>query len=217
MRSILFFAAGVIITFGGYVAKAAPILNENLAASGLITVYGDSQDPNLFYYAPNYMGVCRDESGSSLLAYRAYVNSSGYRRGLVMTTMCLRYGKEIEGVIAEIKTRIPTARFAGVAFTSSRMVLNDEVLSGFLASNSCDHPGGVIGQEQACSFVFNSSGRAMFTELMKKGLGLVLNFEYNVHGVRRNATGGFDDAVGTFYVAARITKEDAVHVPELQP
>lgn len=200
----------------GSFAQAAPILNENLAASGLITVYGDSQDPKLFYYAPNYMGVCRDETGGPVFTYKGYVNASGYRRGLVMTTMCLKYGRDIEGVIAEIKSRVPEARFAGVAFTSSRMVLKDEVLAGFLASNSCDHPGGVIGQEQACSFIFNSNGRKMFTELMKTGLGLVLNFEYTIHGVRRNAAGGFDDATSTFYVAARIMKEDATRVPELQ-
>ncbi|MBX3019459.1 MAG: hypothetical protein KF767_16350 [Bdellovibrionaceae bacterium] len=205
----------VFLTWGSF-ATAAPILNESMAASGVITVYGDSVDPKLFYYAPNHMGVCRDEAGQPIFAYKNYVNNSGYKRGLVMTTMCLKYGKEIESVIAEIKSRVPDARFAGVAFTSSQMILKDESIAGLLASNSCNHPGGVIGQEQACSFVFNSNGRKVFTELMKVGLGLVLNFEYTIHGVRRNAAGGFDDASGTFYVAARIMKEDATRIPELQ-
>lgn len=214
MKSIGILSLLVLLT--GTVSQAAPILNENLAASGLITVYGDSQDPKLFYYAPNYMGVCRDDAGNPVFQFRSFVNNSGNRRGLVMTTMCLKYGKDIETVIQDIKTRIPDARFAGVAFTSSRMVLKDETLSGFLAANSCDHPGGVIGQEQACSFMFNSVGRKMFIESIKSGLGLVMNFEYTIHGVRRNAAGTFDDAHGTFYVAARIMKEDATRIPELQ-
>lgn len=194
----------LLVTFS---AQAAPIINENMATSELITVYPDSVDPNLYYYAPNQMEVCRDADGKPVLAVTDIPVGKVYNT-VVMATMCLAYKSGLKEALEEIRRVNPQARFAGVPFTSSRMILVDKVYELYIWKSACDHVAGVIGQEQSCKFILNSKGRKLFYDNLKQGLGLVLQFQYFISGVVRNGAGGFNDLTTDFSVAAKIMAKD---------
>lgn len=190
-------------------ARGAPILNENAATGSFVTIYKDHLDPNLYYFAPHYMGVCLDEKGLPVFSYSTFKESTlSPLKGLVMTTLCLREHKaEMKEAFDSILKTNPVAKFAGVAFTKSELMLNDAVVRSLIEKNSCNHVAGVIGQEQACSFILSSRGKVAFIEKLNKGLAVVLQFQYSVVGVVRTVA-GFSDSTLNFGVGAKITKED---------
>lgn len=187
---------------------AAPILNENYAITDYITIYRDSMDANLYYYAPNHMTVCRDEEGAPYISITDVPVDRDRTHLLIMSTLCLGFRGGLQDSLTSIRAANPQARFAGVAFSSSRVILKDKVLSSFIFQSSCDHSAGIIGQEQACSFRLNTQGRQVFKRNVAQGLAMVLQFEYSIQGVARNSAGTFDNANVTFNVAGRITSSD---------
>jgi hypothetical protein len=190
-------------------AMAAPVLNENAAINSFVTIYKDHADANLYYIAPQFMGVCLDAAGKPIFSFNEYNrNPFGSKRAVVMMTLCLRqHQSEMKAALEKVKQDNPNAKFAGVAFTSSELVLTDDVVKEFVEQNSCNHQAGVIGQEQACSFILNNKGTNVFIRKMQKGLTLVLQFTYKIEGVVKTPT-GLEKAERSFSVAARVMKED---------
>jgi hypothetical protein len=198
-----------LIIWGVDKANAVPIFNENASGSGLVTIYPDSADSNLFYIAPNVMKTCKDVTGKLQFSYSEYrPNWYDPVHAIIQLTVCPEYSNsEIDTAKIEIQKRIQQARFSGLPYMSSEVQFNP-VLAPFVVSQSCTHAGATIGVEESCSIEFNGQGRKVFLAQVQRGLAMVMQFNYEVAGVLRNANMRFDDIRINHSVAIRIGGEE---------
>jgi hypothetical protein len=132
-----------------------------------------------------------------------------------MTLMPAYTQEDLGAAKAEILAKDPEATFSGVPFMNSALTLNG-VLPELISSNECNHVAGLIGQEQACSFVLTSKGRMFFLKaLERKTLFTTLQFDYEVQALIRLADGSFQDKVIHHGVAVRIDGAQLAKFPRL--
>lgn len=212
MKTLLSIA---LLLIGG-VAAAVPIVNENVANFGVITIYPDHADPNRFYVAPNVVTIGIDAQGLPIASYHEYTSIEGYSRALLQMTMTAAYTREeFEAAKNAILAKNPAAQFSGVPFVGSRLVLNGQI-KDLIKQNECNHIAGLIGQEQSCTLLLNLRGRNAFRDAVrKKKVFLHLQFEYTVKAFTKNAAGGLDNFDLTHGIAARISGEQLSKVPDL--
>lgn len=212
MKSLLLIG---LLLIGGP-AFAVPIVNENVANFGVITIYPDHADPNRFYVAPNVVTLSVDNQGIPVAGYYEFTSVEGYSRALLQMTMTAAYTREeFEAAKNAILARNPAAQFSGLPFVGSKLVLNGQI-KDLIRQNECNHIAGLIGQEQSCSLLLNLRGRNAFRDAVKqKKVFLHLQFEYTVKAFVKNAAGGLADYDLTHGIAARISGEQLSKVPNL--
>lgn len=195
---------------------AIPIVNENVANSGMLTVYPDSHDPHRYYIAPNVVMIARDRNDRPYFSYNEYRKSLFTIEGVMQMTLVPAYTREdLEMVKAGILKKDPQAEFSGVPFIQSSLSLTGE-LPELINHNQCNHTGGLIGQEQSCALVLTSKGRALFHRaLSQRLLFTTLQFSYSIAAVARTADGKFVDQVINHGIAVRIDGEQLADHPEL--
>ena len=123
--------------------------------------------------------------------------------------------EELESAKQLIVDKDSSAQFSGLPFIESELAFTG-YLPEIIASNRCNHKGGLIGQEQACTMVLTAKGRKLFKKAMKaKSLFTTLQFDYKVQAVVRKADGSFADQIIHHGVAVRIDVEQLGKYPEL--
>lgn len=197
-------------------AEAIPVMNENVANSGVMTIYPDHQDPHRYYVAPNVVMIATNQKGIPYFSYAEYRRKLIYKVGVISMTLVPAYTREeLEIAKSEILKKDPQAEFSGVPFIGSSLALNG-ALPELITSNECNHAAGLIGQEQGCSFVLTDKGRGFFLKaLERRSLFTTLQFEYQVQAVLRLANGSFQDAVIQHGVAVRIDGDQLSQHPHL--
>jgi hypothetical protein len=197
-------------------AFAIPIVNENVANSGVMTIYPDHKDPHRFYIAPNIVTIAKSSNGRPWFSYSEYRKSFFNILGVMQMTLVPAYTREeLEQAKSEILKKDPAAEFSGVPFIESTLALTG-ALPELIIENQCNHKGGLVGQEQACALVLTSKGRYIFYKaLEKKMIFTTLQFEYSVQAVVRKADGSFADQIIQHGIAVRIDGDQLSKYPEL--
>jgi hypothetical protein len=205
----------LLITLSLNSAWALPIVNENVANSGVMTIYPDSKDPHRYYIAPNVVVISKDNTGKP---YFTYTEIGGWFSvtGLMQMTLVPAYTRdELDGAKAEIVKKDNQAQFSGLPFIESSLALTGN-LPELISDNQCNHQGGLIGQEEACTMVLTSLGRNLFrTALSKRSLFTTLQFDYSVQAVVSKADGTFADQTINHGIAVRIDGDQLSQYPEL--
>jgi len=204
------------LLFVSEISFALPVMNENVANSGVLTIYPDHENPHRFYIAPNVVVIAKNEKGVPHFSYAEFRKQLFTKVGVISMTLMPAYTQDdLEAAKAEILLKDPAAEFTGVPFVNSALTLNG-VLPELISSNECNHPAGLIGQEQACSFVLTSKGRMFFLKsLERKTLFTTLQFDYEVCALVRLADGSFQDRVIKHGVAVRIDGSQLAKFPKL--
>lgn len=208
-------------------AFAIPVVNENVANSGIVTVYPDSHDPNRFYIAPNMVVIGSNEENIPLFNYqeiatgyyevifggKKVVGYTGISAFASFSLVAAYTNKDLELVKASLIAKFPNAEFSGLPFLKSELSVDPNIKILF-SDTSCTHLAGLVGQEQSCTLVFTKIGRKTFLRsLEKKMLFTNLNFEYEFEAVVRRADGSFEDRFVKHGVAARIDGNQIAKFP----
>lgn len=206
----------ILILLAAHIALALPVVNENRASSGVITIYPDHQDPDRFYIAPNVVTLARDKKGRPQFSYVEYRKGWFQKKALVQMTLVPYYTRdELDGAEKKILEANPKAQFSGLPFTSSHIDFAD-ALTGLVESQDCVHESGLIGQEISCAFTLTPQGRDVFLTLIKRRiLVTTMNYQYGVAAVIRNAAGTFEPYNLVHGIAARIDGGQILAYPEL--
>ena len=208
---VLFLLASVAIGLSSAnEAVAVPIVNENVADSGVITIYPDHADANRFYVAPNIVLIAR-EGEVPMFSYHE-VRGSLWPFGnpvavLQMLLVPTYTREELEVAKAKILTRNPAAQFSGLPFISSNLMMSGEAPL-LVKENQCSHGAGLIEQQQSCSMVLTERGRTVFKRAMKnRSLFTTFQFTYEFSGFARLPDNTFREQVIAHGIAARIDGE----------
>lgn len=195
---------------------ALPVVNENVANCGVMTIYPDHKDPHRFYIAPNIVMIARNNADVPYFSYVEYRSGLIDRTGIMQMTLVPSYTRnELETAKAEILKKDSSAKFSGVPFLQSNLELTGS-LPEMISGNQCDHIGGLIGQEQACSLVLTSKGRKLFYHaLTNKTIFTTLQFSYTIQAVILTADGHYLDQTINHGIAVRIDGEQLSMYPEL--
>jgi hypothetical protein len=195
---------------------AIPVVNENAANSGVITIYPDNISSHRFYIAPNVVMITKGEDGVPIFSYVEYRHDFFSVAGIVQMTLVPAYTREeLEAAEAQILKKDPLAEFSGVPFIESKLELTGE-LQDLIEENQCNHQGGLIGQEEACSLLLTSKGRALFYKALKsKTIFTTLQFQYSIQAVVRKADGSFADQLLIHGIAVRIDGDQLANYPQL--
>ena len=201
MRLLIIF----IITAINSMSWAVPVVNENVANSGVMTIYPDNMDPHRYYVAPNVVQISTNKEGQPNFVYAEYKQGLFDQIGVMQMTLEPAYtNDELSVAQAEIRKKDPLAEFSGVPFIGSRLELTGALADLFKAT-ACDHPAGLIGQEQACSLILSRKGRKIFYKALEsKVIFTTLQFQYSLQAVVRKADGKYADQVVQHGVAAVI-------------
>ncbi|MEK2646771.1 hypothetical protein [Bdellovibrio sp. BCCA] len=204
------------ITLAVSSAWAIPVVNENVANSGVMTIYPDHQDPHRYYVAPNVVMIATNSEGVPYFSYGEFRKNLINKIGVISMTLVPAYTREeLELAKAEILKKDPKAEFSGVPFIESKLSLTG-VLAELIGENECNHRGGLIGQEQSCAIVLTSKGRTFFLKsIQKRTLFTTLQFEYALQAVVRKADGSFVDQEINHGVAVRIDGDQLSKYPQL--
>jgi hypothetical protein len=186
-------------------AFALPVVNENVASGGIVTIYPDHQDPHRYYVAPNIVTVAKNEDGKAIFMYTETRKNIFQKVAHIQMVLGTAYTTDdLQAAEADILKRDPKALFSGLPFIESSLEMSGE-LTDLIAENECVHDAGLIGQEQSCGLTLTSRGRSLFLKAVdRKALFLTLNFKYSVMGAARRADNGFSDQTITHAVAVRI-------------
>jgi hypothetical protein len=206
-------ALSILIT---NVALALPVVNENVANSGVMTIYPDHQDPHRFYIAPNIVTIAKDSKGRPWFSYNEYRRTLFSIAGVMQMTLVPAYTREeLEAAKTELLKKDPSAQFSGVPFIDSSLALTGN-LPELISDNQCNHVGGLIGQEQSCTMVLTPKGRQLlYRVLERKTIFTTLQFEYSVQAVVRRADGSFGDQLIRHGIAVRIDGDQLSKYPGL--
>lgn len=197
-------------------ATNAPVINENAANNGIITIYQDHADPNHYYLAPNVVTIARGNDGRPIFSYVEFSRGLFETVGLIQMTLAPAYTRaELEAAEKDILSKNPKAIFSGVPFVKSELKMS-EPLREIFQGTACNHLAGLIGQEQSCAFELTAKGRKMFLRAVKaKSLFTTLQFEYTIDAFFKKPDGGYGQNLYQFGIAARIHGEELSGYPEL--
>lgn len=194
-------------------ASAAPVLNDSGPAMSM-TAFPDSVDPNLYYLAPTELSVAHDDAG---VPEFSFLEQSGFfsDSALVQTTMAPSYSAEdLTEAENSITKADPKARFAPLPFSSSSVIF-DVSLGKFVKTSDCNHPAGVVGQAESCSFQLTSDGAKVMLSSFKTGLTLTLQFQYTVDGVIEKTDRSYVAQTNTYAVAGLLGGAELAKYPQL--
>lgn len=213
MKNII---AMISIMIASSSALAIPVVNENVANSGVMTIYPDHQDPHRYYVAPNVVMIATNQNGVPFFSYGEFRKNLINKIGVISMTLVPAYTREeLELAKAEILKKDLQAEFSGVPFVASSLSLTG-VLAELIGENECNHVAGLIGQEQSCAIVLTRKGRTFFLKsIQRRTLFTTLQFEYELQAVVRRADGSFVDQAVTHGVAVRIDGEQLAQFPQL--
>ncbi len=194
---------------------AIPIVNENVANSGVMTIYPDNINPHRYYVAPNVVTIAKKDSGVPLFAYDEYIQHSTIV-GIMQMTLVAAYTRgELETAKAEILKKDPSAEFSGLPFIESSLELTGQ-LPELIEMNQCNHIGGLIGQEESCVILLTRQGRHLFySALAQNKIFTTLQFQYSVQAVLRHADGTFADQLIKHGIAVVINGDQLSKFPQL--
>ena len=195
---------------------AIPVINENVANSGVMTIYPDHKDPNRYYIAPNVVMIAKNARGVPVFSY--YDTRKGFFKtiGIMQMTLVPAYTHDqFESAKAAILQKNPNAVFSGVPFVRSDLVLTGD-LPSIISENRCNHIAGLIGQQQSCVLELTNNGRYLFKKSIKhRLLFATLQFQYTIQAVRLLADGKYQDTEITHGIAVVIDGDQLADYPRL--
>jgi len=169
-------------------AKALPIFNLNAPNAGNRILYPDSQNPNQYYYAPNFLVSSYDPSGSPKFVYTEYKTSLlGGRSAIVQTTMHPAVDQiALDAAEKRVLEINPHAVFSALPYLYSGIKLSGE-LHQLIESQDCDHTAGSIFDDISCVFRLTRRGRTVLLNSLRSPSGVVVDFIYEISGVVEQA------------------------------
>ncbi len=197
-------------------AWALPVVNENVANLGVLTIYPDHKDPNRYYIAPNIAMISRNSQGVPVFSYFDTRKSFFKPVGIMQMTLVPTFTLEaLEVAKSRIIAKNPHAVFNSVPFIKSELALTGTLKSLF-SDNLCNHIAGLIDQEQSCILELTSNGRYLFAKAIRhKLLFTTLQFNYTIHAVRLKADGTYEDIEIQHGIAVRIDGDQLSNYPHL--
>jgi hypothetical protein len=198
------------------ISAAIPVVNENVANSGVITIYPDHKDPNRYYIAPNIVMIAKTSRGIPVFSYFDTRKSFFKPIGIMQMTLVPAYTHDqFESAKAAILIKNPNAVFSGVPFVKSELTLTGD-LPSIISANRCNHIAGLIGQQQSCVIELTNNGRYLFRKSIKNRLLFTtLQFEYTIHAVRLLADGTYQDTEMTHGIAVVLDGDQLADYPQL--
>ncbi len=195
-------------------SMALPILNESAATNSYVTFYPDHEDPNLYYFAPNKLGIMLDDSGIPLFNYIA---GKSWGKHIASVTVILDIGQfrnEIEVAKANVLAGNSAAKFAPLPLKRSRVSIGEN--RRFISWQQCEHTTGRFEDPVGCSFGLKSKGAQTVLKMLKNGQGtLNLSFEYRFSGLEVQADGSLEKARREFSVQGLLGGEVLSRYPQL--
>lgn len=215
MKTIILILTNLLMFLSAQ-SLAIPVINENVANSGVMTIYPDHQDPNRYYIAPNVAMIAKNSKGVPVFSYYDTRKSFWKPIGIMQMTLVPAYTHdEFESAKAAILAKNPNAVFSGVPFVRSELALTGDLPSIF-SDNRCNHIAGLIGQQQSCVLELTNNGRYLFAKAIKhRLLFTTLQFEYTLQAVRLRADGKYEDTEITHGIAVVIDGDQLADYPKL--
>jgi hypothetical protein len=216
MKNLIHVSGLLVLLLFTQTVSAIPVVNENVANSGIITIYPDHVDANRFYIAPNVVTLAQDAAGLPVIAYNEFTSSSGTKKALLQMNLTAAYTRvELEAAKTGILAKNPAAQFSGLPFISSELKF-DIPIEELISKHSCNHPAGLVGQEQSCTILLTRRGREFFRKAVAtKSVFVTLSFEYIVKAVVKNAANQFENIDMKHGIAARLGGDQLAAVPGL--
>lgn len=105
MKHIIIFIIGLMSAKN---VMAVPVVNENVANSGILTIYPDSADAHRFYIAPNIVMIARDQNKRPFFSYTEYRRANFSIVGVMQMTLVPAYTQaDMDSAKAEILKKGP--------------------------------------------------------------------------------------------------------------
>lgn len=195
-------------------AWALPVMNLNAPGAELLTVFPDHQDKNLYYLAPAVMTVAQDDRGLPFFSYIEFLDGF-VTHAIVQATLRPAYRSDAVNATKEsILKSNPNAKFTSIPYSNSKLVFSD-ALKPLVEQSYCTHIAASVGEEQSCSFEFNSRGRKVLRSMFREGLTISMQLEYSIEGVVQKEDGSYSSKSNLYSIAARLGGGDLKKFPEL--
>lgn len=221
VRSFLVLGTLISLVMSVKPAWAVPVVNENRADSGIVTIYPDHADPNRFYVAPNIVLIAREgevpmfsyhEVRADVPVFWPFAKPVAVLQMLLVPTYTR---EELEVAKAKILAANPAAQFSGLPFVSSDLMMSGEAPL-LIKEHKCSHGAGLVEQQQACSMVLTERGRSVFKRAMNnRSLFTTFQFTYQFSGFARLPDNTFREQMITHGIAARIDGDQLAKFPQL--
>lgn len=208
-------------------AYSAPVLNKNMAAEGtFVTIWPDHQNPDHFYFAPNFMKLATDGQNNVKFHFTQYRSGScdsrwdvrrGYCHHKAMITSLMVAGyesKQLQQAQAGILKLRPKARFSAIPFLSSKVEFGT-TLEVFIDEHDCSPRAGQAADEIPCSLTLNKRGIQNLMPYLNSGSTLPFKFIYKIAGVIEGANGLYRDESLDYGLTVNLGGEVLIKHPEL--
>lgn len=204
------------------VAKAAPVLNNNMAAEGtLVTIWPDHKDPNHFYFAPNSMKLAVDEKGAAKFHLTRYQDNCNVfkrcdKKAMVTALFETAYKEEqLKAAQAGILKIKPQARFSVIPFQGSRVEFG-KTMTPFIVEHDCAPRAGQAADEVPCTMNFNAKGVNTLIDFLSEGKVLPFKFFYKISGVIQEAGDKFRDESLEYAITVNLGGEVLINHEDLE-
>jgi hypothetical protein len=203
----------LLINVFGAASIAAPVLNENVADSGLITIYRDHVDANRFYIAPNVVKVAKNAKGQPEFSYTVYSTGFFSHNAILQIVLEPQYTQDDLVAVEKIMSaKNPQAQFSGVPVISAGVSF-ENIDKDLIEENGCNHAAGLVGQQIACTLHLSSKGNEVFTKLINAGqLVSTMSYIYRVNGMIQKPDKSYDPYIGEWGVAVVIDGAGLPHI-----
>lgn len=217
----------IILTLLTINAFAVPVLNKNMAAEGtFVTIWPDHQDPDHFYFAPNFMRIAIDHRNEPKFHFTQYQTGRCGRIGgslgrchskALLTTLMVSGFNEGQLNIAKdgIKKLRPKARFSAIPFLASKVEFG-ETLGPFIDDHECAPQAGQAADEIPCSITLNRRGMTKLVPFLNQGKVIPFKFIYKISGLIDNGMGGFEETMLDYGLTVNLGGEILINHPDLE-
>lgn len=216
----------LFLTFFASQSWAVPVLNQNMAAEGtFVTIWPDHQNPDHFYFAPNFMKIASDKKGAPKFHFTQYQSGRCGRLGgalgkchskaLISTLMVAGFDLDQLNTAQEgIRKIRPNARFSAIPFLSSEVNFG-ETLNSFIDKHECAPKAGQAADEIPCTITFNRSGINKLMPFLSKGHILPFKFIYRISGVIEDGNGNYESKMLDYGLTVNLGGEGLINHPDL--
>ena len=174
-------------------AFAVPVLNQNMAADGSLTViWPDHEDANHFYIAPSSIRLAGEANAPSF-SLKRYQGDCRFGRcrvkGMINSLLIPDYeGDDLKRAQAGILKLRPAARFSTIPMFDGRVQFT-RTLKAFIDQSDCSPLTGLGSDEIPCSLTLNGKGLNTLVPFLADGKVLVFQFVYTIRGVNMTPMG----------------------------
>ncbi len=156
----------LLFFFGLSRANAVPVVIDSVGTglNHFSTLYPDSKNPNLFYYAPFAYTIAKEDDRALFTYFE-----SGYfwnRSAYVQMVFEAKFSELTLRKIAEVKQANPNAVFSPIPIMKSTIKVAPKI-TPLLRKVDCQNAGGVVEQQIGCGWEVKYSESTAFRRLLR--------------------------------------------------